>query len=306
MLGIVILNYINWEDTSKCIKSIYETTKNLDYRIYLVDNDSPNPPTDEIIKLLKNKNITYIKNKKNKGYSSGNNIGIKKAIEDGCDAILISNNDVIFLEDSIYKMLEYLNSNSDVGIIGPKIYNLDGSVHVPSMCIRTGLKEKYLVRTVLRKLFRSLSKKYYCQDKNTNKPLTVHAVLGCCFMMSRKCALDITPFDENTFLYEEELIIGIQMERKGYKTVYYPNSSIIHAHGQSTKNVKAFSFICFVESEIYYCKKYLNANIIQILPLYIIRTVSYVIKTFKYKDFRKNIIKYCRTTWPRLFIKYSK
>jgi GT2 family glycosyltransferase len=304
MIGIVILNYINWGVTEKCIQSIFATTSKVNYHIYLVDNASPNPAPNSISELLKNRNITFIKNKLNTGYSAGNNLGIKKALEEGCEVILIANSDIIFLENSILSMYGYLKSNPQVGIVGPKLFNLDGSAETPSMCIKTGIKEKYLVRTGLRKIFKSVSKKYNCLDRDIDKPFSVHAVSGSCFMMSRKCALDITPFDENTFLFEEELIIGIKMEQKGYKTVYYPQSAVIHAHGQSTKNIKAFSFICFVESEIYYCKKYLNAKTIQILPLYFIRTISYFMRAIKHKDFRKNIPTYFKSSWPRLFMKF--
>jgi len=301
MLGIVILNYINWVVTEKCIKSIYATIGQINYHIYLVDNASPNPAPNEILELVKNNKIIFIKNQNNRGYAAGNNVGVKKALEDGCKTILVANSDILFLDNGIVCMNNYLKDNPEIGIVGPKIFNIDGKIQIPSMCIRTGIKEKYLVNTQVRKIFKSVQEKYYGNGNDLDKPFQVHAVRGCCFMMSRKCALDITPFDEKTFLFEEELIIGIQMERKGYKTMYYPQSAVVHAHGQSTKSVKAFSFICFVESEIYYCNKYLDAKIIQILPLYFIRTISYFIRSFKYKDFRNNIPNYFKSTWPCLF-----
>lgn len=304
LLGVVILNYINWGVTIKCIESIIETTKDIDYHIYLVDNGSPNSPTEEILEIICNNNITFIENKQNKGYSAGNNVGIKKAIYDNCDEVLISNSDIIFLEGSISSLQKFLKSNTDVGIVGPKLLNLEGNAEAPSMLIKTGLKEKYLVRTSLRKFFKSISNKYYCYDKNLKKPIYVHAVSGSCFMMSRRCALDIAPFDENTFLFEEELIIGVKMEKSGYKTVYFPEASVIHAHGESTKSIKAFSFICFVKSEIYYCKKYLNASLIELFPLYLIRTLSYCTRAIKHQDFRKKFLSYIKETGKDLIKKY--
>lgn len=304
MLGIVILNYINWGVTIKCVESVIETAKNIDYHIYLVDNASPNSPPEKILEIINFENITFIENKHNKGYSAGNNVGIKKAIDDNCEEILISNSDIIFIENSISNMQKYLKSNTDVGIVGPKLFNLKGNVETPSMLIKTGLKEKYLVRTSLRKFFKRVSNKYYCYDINLNKPLYVHAVSGSCFMMSRICAIDMTPFDENTFLFEEELIIGVQMEKKAYKTVYLPEASVIHAHGESTKSIKAFSFICFVKSEMYYCKKYLNASLLALFPLYLIRSLSYCVRAIKHQDFRKNFHKYIKETGKDLIKKY--
>lgn len=300
MIGIIILNYINWDSTEKCINSIFDTLENIDFRIYLIDNASPNKAPDKMLELINSKNITFISNEKNTGYSSGNNIGIKKALDNDCETILIANNDVIFAKNSIMEMYNYLIANNQVGIVGPKIYKIDGDVQLPSMLIKTSLKEKYLVTTFLRNFSSYSKEKYYCNINDVDKTLKVHAVLGCCFMMSYQCAMDITPFDENTFLFEEELIIGIQMENKKYETIYLPTSSVIHEHGQSTKNVRAFSFICLVESEIYYCKKYLNTKTIQILPLYFIRTMSYLFRCFTYEDFRNKIAEYFKRTLPLL------
>lgn len=303
MIGIIILNYITWEDTIKCIKSIYDTILTDLYHIYVVDNASPNKPSDKVKTILSGRKITFIENKVNNGYAAGNNLGVKAALDEKCKFILIANSDIIFKMNSIEEMSEYLKENPDVGIIGPKVLKPDGALQRSYMLNKTGMKEKYLVTTFLSKFYKKLWKKYYGINIDVIKDLKVYNLLGCCFMISRKCALDITPFDEGTFLYEEELIIGIHMEQKGYVSLYYPQSVVIHTHGQSTKNVRAFSFICFVESEIYYCMKYLNAKAMQILPLYLIRTASYFLRSLKYKDFRKNTMNYFKSTWPRLFIK---
>ena len=77
-------------------------------------------------------------------------------------------------------------------------------------------------------------------------------------MFSRKCALDVTPLDEKPFLYEEELILGISMEKAGWKTVYDPKSVVHHLHGNSTEKVKAFAYTCNICSEIYFCRELMN------------------------------------------------
>ena len=77
-------------------------------------------------------------------------------------------------------------------------------------------------------------------------------------MFSRKCALDVTPLDEKPFLYEEELILGISMEKAGWKTVYDPKSVVHHLHGNSTEKVKTFAYTCNICSEIYFCREYLK------------------------------------------------
>lgn len=296
MIGIVLLNYNSWDQLDDCIESIYKVARNLNYRIYVVDNNSSIAPSAEMRNKLKGKNITFVENDENKGYAAGNNVGINLALNDNCSHILISNTDVIFHEDSIENLAKYLDNNNQVGIVGPKIYNSAGEKQPVGRCFKTGIKEKYLINTPMRHLFKKLSNSFYCKDKNCDEIVAVHAVSGCCFMMSYRCAKDITPFDENTFLYEEELIIGINMEKKGYLTHYIPYSEITHAEGQSTKEIKSFSYRCFVESELYYCKKYLDAKLIQIIPLYLIRTVGFLKRASSNKDFRASFWKYLKGT----------
>lgn len=295
MIGIVILNYKNWSDTYECIKSIFETTKE-NYHIYLVDNASPNKMDVEIEELIKDNRVTLIINKKNCGYAAGNNVGISMALQDKCDYILIANNDVRFYAESISNLKIYLERHKEVGIVGPKIVNIDEKVMKTNICMRTGLKEKYLIRTRAKVFFRKRYKKYFGLDRDYEHDFSVYALVGCCFMMTRRCAIDITPLDENTFLYEEEFIIGIRMAEKGYITMYHPDSVIQHLHGKSTESVKPFAFMCMICSEIYYCYMYLEAKKWQIRPLYWYRTVLYLLRCIKSKEFRQGYPKYREVT----------
>ena len=288
MIGIVILNYRNWNDTLRCVESITKNPPKEAYHIIVVDNASPNLPEYDLEEFVEKYHITYIANKENRGYNGGNNVGIAKALEMNCDAILISNNDVCFFPESIQSLWEYAMGHPNVGIVGPKILDKDGNIQKSNLCRRTSMKEKYLVRTRLNAIFRKTHNTYFGFDRNYDETFEVHAVLGCCFLMTRECAKAVTPLDEHPFLYEEELILGINMEMAGYRTVYHPKAVIEHLHGGSTRMVKAFSFAHNVKSEIYYCKHYLNAKKAAIYPLYWYRVVLYLIRCLKQEDFRKN------------------
>ncbi|MDI7744014.1 glycosyltransferase family 2 protein [Lysinibacillus fusiformis] len=307
MIGIVILNYINWDETARCINSIFSNETKCKYHIYVVDNASPVGQTDEVNQLLNDPRITFIQKKINDGYSAGNNVGIKQAIKDGCKEVLISNSDILFEKDSIYQMWKFLNDNNSVGIVGPKIYLPDGNVQMINMGVKTGLKEKYMYllrKTIFYPFVKDFVRKFCALDQDLTKPFEVHSVSGCCFMMSGSCVKEITPFDENTFLYQEELIIGIRMEEKGYKTIYLPDSQIVHAHGQSTKHIKAFSYTCLVQSEIYYFKYYIKSSIIALIPLLLIRAAKYFSFSIKDNDFRKNTGNFFLKTFSTLIRKY--
>ncbi|MDO4296140.1 MAG: glycosyltransferase family 2 protein [bacterium] len=297
MIGIVILTYNTWKDTLRCIQSIYQSECRQAYHLYLVDNASPIRPDEEFFAALEAETYTYVCAEKNLGYSAGNNIGIRYALQDACDAILIANNDVTFQKNCIDLLYAYLQKHPQTGIVGPKIYDLNGQLQRKCMSIKTGPREKYLLRTRLYLLFPFSNRRYWCMNRDYEKE-TFHpyAVLGCCFLMSRNCAEQITPFDENTFLYEEEFIIGIRMQEAKLKTTYFPRAVIWHLHGGSTHTVRAFAYICKIQSEIYYCRAYLGMSKAQIFPLYCYRTALYLLKGIRNSEFRENWKKYKQVT----------
>ncbi|MDE7311639.1 MAG: glycoside hydrolase family 99-like domain-containing protein [Eubacterium sp.] len=287
MIGIVILNYENWQETRRCVESIQENPPQDAYQIILVDNASAKMPPYSLQDFIDRYQILWIRNKRNLGYNAGNNVGIAKALAMGCSQILLSNSDVRFFSGSIQEMQDYLNKHRDTGIVGPKILDDKGRVQKSCLCRKTGMKEKYMVRTRAHVIFRKSWRTYFGYDRDYEACFAVHAVLGCCFMMSRACAKAVTPFDEHPFLYEEELILGIQMQKYGFRTVYDPRAVICHLHGASTQFVKPFAFSHNVRSEIYYCRAYAKAKKWQIYPLYMYRVLLYLLRCVKDREFRR-------------------
>ncbi|MCR4675244.1 MAG: glycosyltransferase family 2 protein, partial [Lachnospiraceae bacterium] len=267
MIGIVILNYRSWDLSLRCIESIQKFPPEEAYQIYLVDNDSPNQPEFSLDEVIEKHSITYIQTEKNLGYSGGNNVGIKAALDNNCDAILYTNNDIVFEENSIQELRNRLDDSKKIGITCPKIKDENGQVQKRHMMHELTMVDKYRITTKLNLIFRKAYNNYYGINLTYEEPFYPFAAQGSCVMMSRKCALDVTPFDEVPFLYEEELILGHQMIEKGYKELYCPSAIVQHLHGGSTKHVKAFAFAHMVRSEIYYCKHYLHAKDWMIRPL---------------------------------------
>lgn len=304
MIGIVVLTYLNWEDTLRCVQSIHASESGPGgpgYKIYVVDNASPIQPSQDIsASICSSDTVVWITSKKNVGYAAGNNLGIHQAIENGCDEILITNNDVVFRKNCIRNLYRHLKENPEVGIVGPKILNEKGEIQKSCLCQKTSLKEKYLVRTRMNILFRKRYRQYFGFDRDYNNSFCTYAVHGSCFMISKECVREVFPFDEGTFLYEEEYIVGIRMEKAGYKTHYVPRGVVCHLEGRSTSGVKPFSYCCETVSELYYCRKYLHAKNYQIFPLFLYRKIKYDIKCVKdkkYRHYRKEFRKKIKSAW---------
>lgn len=281
MIGIIILNYNTWQESLDCIDSINEFCDE-EVKLYLVDNNSTlQPSSDQINSIYRKKNVELIKVKENRGYSAGNNVGIKKALEDNCSYIMICNSDIIFVDNTISKLFHYMRENKHVGIVGPQIYNKDNMFNPFYMICpltATGKIKNMLLHTPVAVLFKNFEKSFI-RKKELIVPMEVFGVSGCCFMVSRECAEYLYPLDERTFLYEEEYIIGAIMRKSPLSIHIIPDTKIIHAHGKSTGGMTKFTYGCLIESEQLYLKEYMKSNLLIRKLIYIIRKIMWL----KYK-----------------------
>lgn len=287
MLGIIILNYETWELSLRCMQSLMEQDNAKSFQIYLVDNASKAGMPKTVKDFITQYNVTYISSDKNRGYAAGNNLGIRRALQDGCDALLISNNDIVYRKGAVWALYDTLKEQKDIGIAGPKVLDEKGLVQPSRIARKTGMREIFQLYTVAKLIFRKSWKTYFCLDRDVDKMDDVYHVSGCCFMISAECAKQVLPFDETTVLYGEELILGVCMERAGYRTVYQPKSVVVHKHGATTKRVKPFMYQCISESELYYCSRYLRAPRWQLRILYVYRRLLYKIRALRKKELRE-------------------
>lgn len=286
MIGIVILNYETWDVTLQCMESIMEAENEEMIRIYLVDNASTRKKPKEIDRFIEQHSVTYIEAAENRGYAAGNNLGICQALKDQCTYVLITNNDIQFRSAAIHRMKQLLESSDRIGIVGPQVVGLDG-IHQPSVAMyRTGMREIFHFYTGFRCFHRKAMREYQGMDQDAGGQYPVYHVSGCCFLMNRKAAETLYPLDENTFLYDEELIIGIRMEQAGLQTWYCGTAVVEHHHGYTTQKNSAFMQKCIRESEQYYCREYLKTGVLQRCLLYCYRKTLQVLRYLHCKIIR--------------------
>jgi len=120
-LSIIIVSWNTCELTLKCVKSVFKYLENINFNIYIVDNNSSDNTVVELEKL-NYKNLYIIKNKNNLGFAKANNQAIKQATG---DFILLLNPDTEFIDDSIIKLIDFAETDSKIGIVGPKLLNPD-------------------------------------------------------------------------------------------------------------------------------------------------------------------------------------
>jgi len=302
MLGIIILNYQTWELSLRCMQSIETNAEAGVYKIYLVDNASPKAMPEDVKQYIEMhaEEVCYIQAENNRGYAAGNNIGIKKALADGCQYLVITNNDIVFTSGVFQGFKMGFQKHPDAGIIGPKVLAEEGSIQNSRCSVKTGMKEMFCIYTLAKFFCKKAWRQYFCLKQDPDKEAYVYHVSGCCFAMTAECARQITPLDEGTMLYYEEPIIGIRMEQAGYKTVYIPECVIIHKHGGTTEGMQPFMYQCMSESELYYCGTYLHAPKWQLWLLYQYRRWLYFGRSLKNKKMRE----YAKVFYAKTKAKY--
>ncbi|WP_033169821.1 glycosyltransferase [Selenomonas sp. ND2010] len=281
MVGIVILNYNTWNDSIKCIESIVSLTT-VPYKIYLVDNCSDIKPGNECLKYLCDYNVELIYSDANLGYAAGNNLGLRKAYNDGCSGFIITNSDVVLLNDCITKMVKYTENILDVGIVGPLIYDKNKNfqpIYMLSRLNAMGKVKNMMLKTPLRVFLTKFQDSFIKYDI-PDRSLRVFSVSGCFFYITKKCYEKVFPFDENTFLYEEEYILGCRLENENIAACIIPDASIMHMESSSIGAMSDFSYTCLMKSEEYYLKEYIHESLFM---RYIVKILRKIIWRLFYK-----------------------
>lgn len=260
--GIVILNYNDSENTSLLLEDI-RNYKVLD-AIIVVDNNSTDNSLEKL-KKYENQKIKIVEAEENKGYAAGNNVGIKYLIEHfGVDNIIISNPDIIVSEENIKKLVGELE-NPDISVIAPNIKEPLG--------ISRGWKLPTFASELVANIpfFRrfEMSLLSYPDKEYENTLTQVDVVKGCFFIIKKEAIESIGLFDENTFLYYEEIIMGKKLKEKGYKTYVDNQVTVVHALSQSVdKSVNRINKFKMLKRSQYYYERYINKmNICKLLIL---------------------------------------
>jgi len=248
-VSIIIVHYSRQQILFDCIASILKNTKS-NIEIIIVDNGNKEIKS----KLLRiSRKIIYIKSLYNIGYAAGNNFGAKKAIG---KVLLILNPDTLIVDDSVTILANYINNNHDVGLVGPKL--LDRKLN-PYQQI--GIRELSPLRAVF--VLSILSKilpnnrflKEYWKNCDQKEPISVDIVGGSVMAINRELYNKIGGFDENFFLYFEEVDLCKRLKDKGYKIMVFPQAKFIH-FWKATTPKKPYIKRIFLKSRFYYFKKH--------------------------------------------------
>ena len=267
MLSIVYVYYNTPDEIRKSIKSLERTLQAISYEIIIVDNASVKSLHPNIYQLS---NINIIRNKKNYGYGKGLNCGSRAAQG---KYLLLVNPDVEFTENSIKYLLDKLESNSKIGIIGPQLMDGEGKI-LQSISGMPYLPEALFIFSFISKIWPNnpFSSKYNNIDLDRNREQNVDVVGGACLMISRKLFIKAGGLDEDFFMYFEEADFCFRVRKMGYKVLYLPKAKVVHLIGRSTQD-KEWIEKTFEQSRFIFFKKY-HGLVLAVLAELVLRFIK--------------------------------
>lgn len=216
MVAIVVLNWNNYEDTSECLDSLADITYP-NYKVHVVDNGS----TDQSGGRLEMEYdwCEFVFTGENLGYTGGNNKGAERAMEDSPDYVLFLNNDAVVTSSFLRPLVATAESERNIGIVGPIVYDYGEEDTIQSaggeISLWTG---------------RHISYNQLPREDTS----TVDYVSGSCLMISSDLFDELDGFDEDYFLYTDEIDLCYRANQKGYRIMVASSSKIYHKEHGST------------------------------------------------------------------------
>ncbi|MFI0430038.1 glycosyltransferase family 2 protein [Mariniflexile sp. HMF6888] len=246
-LSIVILNYNVRYFLELCIKSVQAAIETIDAEIIVVDNNSEDGSCQMVKDLFPE--IRLIENKENLGFSKGNNIGVSHAKG---DYLCILNPDTVVAEDTFTLLLSFAESKEKIGIVGCKLINGSG-VFLPE-----SKRNIPYINAAFKKVYGN-SEAYYANHLNENEIGKADILVGAFMLMKRDLYHKLKGFDEDYFMYGEDIDLSYKALKSGCENYYFGATTVIHYKGESTLKDKFYARRFYGAMQIFY-KKHFKKN----------------------------------------------
>jgi GT2 family glycosyltransferase len=260
-LSVVIVNYNVKYFLEQCLLSVQKAVhkaraeKGWETEIWVVDNAS----VDGSVEMVKSKfpEVKVVANNDNVGFSKANNQAIR-ATE--AEYVLLLNPDTLVEDDTFWKTVDYMDSHANCGGLGVRM--LDGGGHfLPES--KRGLPTPWVAFYKIFGLSALFPKskrfgKYHLKYLPENEINEVDVLSGA-FMLLRKSTLDKVGFlDEDFFMYGEDIDLSFRIQKGGFKNVYFPETTIIHYKGESTRKRSANYVFVFYKAMVIFARKHFS------------------------------------------------
>jgi len=262
-LAIVIVNYNVCDLLRRCLTSVFTSEGSVRFAVCVVDNDSPDEST--MMVATEFPQVALIANSENAGYPAANNQGLRRLGAEDSNFpryCLLLNPDTEVPPDAFSKIISYMDSHPEVGVVGPKLVLPDGTLDLA--CRRGFDSMSALVYRMLglSKLFPKSRRfaRYNLTYLDEDELAEVDSVVGA-FMLVRTTAIrEVGLLDERFWMYGEDLDWAKRMKDRGWKVIYNPSVTVLHVKRASSKQNPRAQSEFYRAMLIFYYKHYRSAT----------------------------------------------
>ena len=238
-VGIILLNYCNYNLTIDCIESIRQSTYQ-NYEIIVVDNNSPDHSGKNLSQL---EGIRFLQLEENLGFAAGNNRGIEVALSDGCEYVMLLNNDTVIDPNMIETLVSRADANT---VVVPKMYYFDVEGRKDILWYAGGIL-KYKSSDGIHIGGRKEDSKQYSIERE------VTFATGCCMMIHTTILEKVGLLREEYFMYCEDTDYSIRLNKLNVRILYMPNAKLWHKVSSSSGGEMSKFIVYYVVRNKIYC-----------------------------------------------------
>lgn len=238
-VSVSIVNWNTRDELRDCLNSLlaeagagFAIPPQLRLEVFVVDNDSSDGSQDMIAADFADR-VTLIANTDNRGFGAAHNQAIARST--GRYVLLLNPDSRVLNADVLPRMVAYMDANPDIGILGPKILNPDGTLQFSARRFPPMFAGIFR-HTLLGKLFPNnrFVRGYLMSDNPHDRVMDVDWLSGCALMARREMLEQIGVFDERFFMYCEDVDLCKRAHDAGWRVVYYPEVEVSHRIGAAS------------------------------------------------------------------------
>ncbi len=253
-LSVIIVSFNVRYYLKQCLISVIKASENIDYEIFVIDNNS----VDDSCLMIEKEfpEIVLIKNKTNIGFSAANNKAIKLAKG---RFILLLNPDTLVENDTFTKCINFIDTHPDAGAVGVRMINGEGkflreskrSLPTPGTAFFKTFGFSYLFPRS--RLFNM----YYLSHIDSFETCQADVISGAFMFMRRETLNKTGLLDEDFFMFGEDIDLSYRFSQAGYNNYYFPDAQIVHFKGRSSAKDNSSDLLHFYKAmRIYLWKRH--------------------------------------------------
>ncbi len=246
-VGVVIVNHRQPDQAIRCIRSFPPDTYP-DLKWIVVENEAEPLQVEQLRRELPG--VEWQVSHENLGYTGGNNLGIRRALELGCEYILIMNDDTeCMAPDFIRRLVSFMELNPRAALAGPRVhFRRKGQVQ------NTVLHYPSLTRSLLNWFgFRLFPRHYHLSGDSVRQ---VEMLNGVCVMLRATAIRQVGAFDPRFFMYIEDADIGLRLRQAGWQLAYVPFDSIVHLQRETGYDLYGWASLLLRRNSVYFLQKH--------------------------------------------------